>query len=369
MAGLAWAVETRGLIIIPPVMVLVSLGIWRGRSTDRRRMALVAIAAMAMGLGLREVLVQKQLQEWEHTEEYREELIDRQRRVVHRWIGSSPVLSQGICGQVPQDALLSMDFLTGPCPRQLIQDNFTRQLPPHLALGFGLTLLSALLTLLPGRRGRAASVDSAVLVFGAGAGLLFVAGLTPMPRRYIFQWTALLAMVGAAGPSRLAETLGGTQRRWLQPLVASALLGWMLLGGIKGQATPTIAPLGQHYQRYVDAQQSVLQHLQPGDGLMDCSANYVELSLLPRRTQPDHPTREPRSDYCQKWIEAPSSVSGQAWVLIKTPTVGQISGESGTEQPRPGSMKGVDLRENIAVAGTWEKVLQDDLWELWRHGD
>ena len=230
-------------------------------------------------------------------------------------------------------------------------------------LGVSLSLLTGLCALLPGVRGRRDSLESGSLLILIGGGLLFLASLTLMPRRYLLQVTPLLAILCAAGPARLGAVLARWLERWIPhvkwigPSLCTGIAIWTMSAGAGGYALVESARLGTHYERYALLSQRMGSELQPGDGLLDCGEHHVELSLLPLRTHTEAPSKQADAAACTRWIEAPWSETGRAWILLSDDP--KLHWRRDIEPDIP-------LRDQIQETDAWERFDSGETWEIWR---
>ena len=325
-SGLAWMLESRGILVLPVVTLLVGLGVFTHRKNRPWRLGLAFSIPLLVCSFLRIEMVDAQRQEGENTAAYEAQLVDRQRDVVQRWIQTEQHLRDGSCRDVDRADLLQPAFVGSDCSLELVSHNISERLPRHLPLGWGMSLFLGCCVLLPGRRGIKGSIESSMLWLIGGGGILLLACLTPMPRRYLLQATPLLAMCCAAGPDRLVQMLPlhwfDRRPSWLQPglqaLATTSILLWMLSGGRSGQAQPETHQLGEHYYRYNQLTTLAQSHLQSGDGLLDCGEHHVELALLPHRTHPNSPSKQADLGICLDWIENPWTETGTAWLFTSS---------------------------------------------------
>ncbi|MFT5683641.1 MAG: hypothetical protein ACI8RZ_004573, partial [Myxococcota bacterium] len=162
MTGLAWAADGRGLVALPPAILLTILAM---RFAKGRRRWLI-LGGLALGLlagpGVKHVV------DWDAgAVPTVSEKVAVQQSVVRRWIHQSnhdDLLAA--CGELPAEALLTRETLAGPCSAAMVRYNRDRRIPRHLPLG-GLAVLG-ILAVLPGGRGWRG--------VGEGAGVLVAAG-------------------------------------------------------------------------------------------------------------------------------------------------------------------------------------------------
>jgi len=345
--GLCLAAESRGILLVPPVAVLVLIGLVRSERWARLRLLLGFALALSGGIGLR--MHHSTLQHAQMIGEARglgrqQVLMDQQRRVIQRWVQLERGLRSACAAQETAD-YLTLDYLSTDCARGILTENLTVRIPRHLPLGAPLTAAGLLLLLLPvaGRRG--AWLEGAAVGLLAGGGVLVLAALTPMPGRYVIQQAPLLALIGAAGAGRLAGWLPG----WLPGAAMIGLTGWMVSGGWDGYSRADRPVLDAVYETYVEVYQAVSPRLAEDDRLIDCADLHLELALLPRRVRSGAMTRDVSLQACIDWIERPEQTEGMTYILL-----------------RPDQRRGsVDLSTVVADDHRWSLAVSGQGWALW----
>ncbi|MFT5682664.1 MAG: hypothetical protein ACI8RZ_003588 [Myxococcota bacterium] len=347
--GLCVAAESRGLLLVPAVVVLVGVGAVRASGGARVRLVVGFVLALSAGLWLHAAYQEAQHARMieapgEPTRQARQ--LDQQREVIHRWVQQDADL-WGPCAALTTSNLLTADYLSTDCARAVLTENLTVRIPRHLPLSGGLTAAGLLLLLLPARGRRGGSVEGVAVGLLAGGGVLALATLTPMPPRYVIQQAPLLALIGAAGAGRLADWLPSP----LPGLAMIGLTGWVVAGGWDGRSRSDRPALAAHYDTYAEVHRIVGPMLAEDDVLIDCTNLYLELALLPRRTRSGFLNRDASLQACTDWIAQPEQADGDAYILV-----------------RPGrSLHGqVDVSAAVEADGRWEPVRSERDWVLWR---
>jgi hypothetical protein len=354
--GLSVAGETRGILLAPLVVCLVMLGMRRGSGWRRWGLLLGFVVTLSLGLGVRAHQADLQYAARgakgpnpSHQDAGLDERkLAQQRQVVQRWVRLDQDLSP-ICGRLEADAFMKPAFLSTECAEAVFEKNFRKNIPAYLPLGVGLTLLSLVFLVLPGRRRR--GLDGALLVILGGGSIAAVAALTPMPARYVIPQATLLAIAGAAGIGRLASWLPGP----LPGLSVLAVAAWMVSGGRTGHAVPGRKALSPGYARYVRVHDAVAPLLADDDVLLDCADLHFELSILPRRTRSTPLTRPLKPKQCQHWIAQPEPTAGTAWILVGP-----------AKQKRHGAVPtDSDVSALVRADARWRESTSGDGWSLW----
>jgi hypothetical protein len=357
-AALCTVADSRGLLLMPVAAVLVLSG-----ATARKR-GWMLIPMFCLGLVARPAF--RHAIDW--SDERAAEKVDRivtQRRVVQRWVISSrDAALQTACSRLSTDDYLTRAHITGPCAPALLRHNIEVRLPPHLPLGGPLTLVGALLVLLPGGRGRRGFVEGAVTLLGLGGGFAALFMLTPMVDRYLVHVAAIVTLLPAAGMGRLARSL---PQRWLRPLVASvmavAVLAWTLRTDPPNRTATTALQNNVEKQAESVVNEELYSRLERIDTFLDCSDMDASIPLLPwlphapasfMRWPLDRLTYTPQ---CVEWINRPPTADGVVYVGVNTKKRFPLQ--------RGGSER-LLLSAVVAEQGSWEKVWSHRQFELWR---
>lgn len=364
-SGLAWGVDSRGLVFAAASGALVVLGMTRP-GLGWRRFALAPLFVLGLGLG-----------PWSeralgldpaHSLGLAQKA-QTQQGVVDRWVRIAPRAEvQAACAELPQEVLLTRSFLGTACSREVFWHNLRDNLAPRLPVGLTLSALWLPLALLPGRRGwRGCAESLGALGIPLGA-LALLSALTPLPERYIAQWATPFAVLGPLGLGRLVRTTG--PRAWAWALTG---IGCVALGGWLWVADPTqrhrmgADQLDPSYTRWNRAAAQVRAVVEEPDRLLDCSLYYVDLALLPRRTYgpPYVNTGAPSMNdtqvkRCLDWIAAPERGAGRSFLAVNTEERVEYAPVFGGPKHR------VDLAQAVAAHGSWTRVLSADALELWR---
>ncbi|MDP7110705.1 MAG: hypothetical protein QGH45_02010 [Myxococcota bacterium] len=306
--ALAWALDTRGVAVLPIVVVLLAIGMSRPQPTWRR----VALP-LALALGLLPAPISHQRVDSQIVP--MDQQLERQRDVARRWIDISRDSSMiGACRDFTPPAPIP---LLGQCSKAILAHNLGKEFRRAAPFPMALTLGCLLLALLPGRTGWRGSLAAAVALGGAAALLAYQGLRIPTPPRYVLHLAGPIAMLVPVGLVRLGRTVSP---RLLGPWVAAALAAagaiYLLLVGNPAQSYRSTAQLNASGQLLRDGIDDVRSRLGPADRLMDCTELRVHVALLPRVFLPPPPMlRHVDPERCQAWMEAPEPGEGDSWLL------------------------------------------------------
>ncbi len=308
-AGLAWATDGRGALVVPMAGLCVGLAAWRAKGAVRVLIPVVFVAGLglkpAADARLRVVPVIPF-----------EQRMEEQREVGLRWVGTSndPEMKAACRGE-PKFELPNPDALTRPCAQHVLRHNLSWILPNHWPAPGWLIVLGGVGLLVPGRR-KGSWLDAVAFVGGLGSCWLFVALWVPMPTRYVLQFLGPLAMVAPAGVFRHLERLPRLVKTLALPLAALALSAWV--GRWErpsvGEGLPELR--ASSWERE-DAALSVVDQLVADDDLwLDCSLLRIWVSQLPRLHHEAPPMFSPEGQRCLAWIQDPPEGPGETWVSV-----------------------------------------------------
>jgi hypothetical protein len=332
LAGVSYATDDRGVMMLPGCVGLIVLGAWRAEGL-KQRLGVIALAFMlALPIGQRLKTGFGQLPFKELSVEQKRVI---QQDVVARYIQNSrdPELI-ATCASVPTARLLTREFVHDPCATATLKHNLTDPMRRHLPLGLTLGLGLLPLALLPAGRRLGGVMEGLcgviVPALGFGALLLF----TPMPDRYLLQLSVLAAAGPAIGLARLMEGVGAALRRllgersptWIgEALGALALLG---LGVWAAQTDPadrhslSATQLDATYSSWNQAANAARAVVQPGDTLLDCAGHGVNLALLPQVTWTgplanlwQDTVQDDVVAICEPYLTSPTG-AGSRWVIV-----------------------------------------------------
>ncbi len=359
-AGLAWAADDRGLVVLPCALLLAGVGISRA---PRKAWLLVLVAGLALS-----GKPGRQLLGWDPARALAtEQKLEIQRDVVRRWIDDSrDETLRAACADVPDSELLTSTQLTSPCARAQLEHNLGQRLPAHLPFGMPLTLLGAALLLLPGRQGWRGSLEG-LSTHALTAGLLALGLLTVLVDRYLLQFTVLFALLPAAGLGRLAQTvLPRRVEPWLQPVLAMALLGWTWSTDPPNRDFATALQRNEVKGALAQTAQDLAARLDRRDALLDCTGAGLSLTLLPWLPHAgQHYLQMPvgRIDdaaMCRDWITAPPGAEGAVYVAI-------LGNKSLPLRPPGERPTQIVLHDVLDASEDWELSWSQDKVELWQH--
>ncbi len=337
-AGLAWGIDSRGVLALLPCGLMIAAGAWRAGG---RRGLLISLLAFGLAAGAgptAQHLLRSEVQAAEPTPS------DAAPPPFHKLYGQLEHSADDI-GALPDErgaqALraacehgrtaprsLSGILRLGPCTRALFRRNLAElqrleHLPPTLLL----VLLGALV-LLPGQRGSRGALSSALFfgVSAAYAGFMLAAVLMRANDGYFLMFLVPAAALAPVAAHRLGTTvLRG--RSW-------ANLGALLVLPLSLALWPGISPRAavQPHQasRSVDATQWLRQHLAPGDVVLDCAGVSIHARLLPADTRPPSQNRPLDCPAPRPLARAPA---GQ-WLLLRGPAPDELSQRGWTRRAR-----------------------------------
>ena len=355
LTGLAWVSDGRGLIALPPAMVLIAVA--SASASGWRRWLIGGGFALGMLAGPG---VEARVQWSEARVPSLSKKIGVQRGVVQRWILlSRDDALMAVCGELPESVLLTRDYFSTECPPEMVRYNLTNRLSRHFPLSAGVTLLGIFL-LLPGRQGRrGVAMGAGVLLAGAGMGSLCV--ITPLADRYALQFAVLLSVVGPAGLARLIQTIA-PQR--MAPVISAAAMvsvaAWVWQSDPTARQQPTAL---QHnpdkaFNQRVAA--LVRAEVGPQQPFLDCTNRYIALSMLPRIPQTGFEFLNlplitvDDAAACLSWIRQPPA--DDALIAIHTGQALRV-GRRGGDRVKLGA----SLEDNDA----WRLVLEEGPVQLW----
>ena len=312
-AGLALGIDFRGIALVVAVAVMAAFALARRR---QKASAALVIACLLVGPLLnRSVAVSHQKQT--------ATAVQTQRALeVQLAIDSGNMDLVRACRDEPVDgAYPTFGTLLRPCAWAFVRDNLSR-FKDQAPFGVTFTLLLLPLTLVPGRRGWSASVNS-LLVFGASFGAMFLMAIwARLNVHHFVQFAAPVAMVVPVAVARLVETVStSTIRTALSGALTLAGIGWITTAGPwAGKPVDDLATAEQN-QLLGWMINGVNMHFDAasGDQLLDCSGLGVEAALLPRRLNDGLPNfqNSATAQRCQEWIQAPKSTSGRQWLITR----------------------------------------------------
>ena len=311
--GAAVATDPRGWLLVPLVLGLGLLG------TARRCWR--SLAALGTGLLLTlavTLFVQRDLPNTPLLQ-----AIHAQHTLSSELVGMKTGAEHPLAACLQQDAQSGRMATTTSCARHLLAFNLGRMAPR----GFvppAWPLLFLPLGLLPARWGRRASLaaTAAVLlpILALVAGLAWV----EWAPRYSASYAIPLALLGPVVAARL---LLQREARRLRALFWPAVIAWALL------AIPGAHPRDEG-DRDLPGERQLLDfaawlegQARPGDLVLNCSQQPVQMLLLPRPTLAEYRDAG-RHEQCRGWANAPPTAAGRRLFLtVHDPYSGACMGE------------------------------------------
>ncbi len=344
LMGAAHAADSRAILLAPTVLVLVAVGVWRGRGPTRWLLLPLVIGGALVGPTIDRALAphRRPSPNWQGK-------LRLQRPVVERWVRvtrDEALLRD--CRDVPRAGFLTPWFLTTPCAHAVFSENVRRRLVGHVPLGVGALLLSLVLAR-PGRR----RFEGVVVLVTWGGVVVMQCALTPMPDRYLLQHAAALSALPAAGLLRLSLS----PRRWGGMGVAAAAALWVWRGDPAGRGAFDSDRSG--YAQYQRDAAAVLSAVGGSGFLLDCGDRFIELSALPRRLHRGPPTlrADDAAERCLNWIDRAEKAT---WVVIDPRRSLKVN------QPRSSRRREVALEDLLSRSAAWSLELDTLDYQLWR---
>lgn len=355
MTGLAWAADGRGLIALPPALLLCAVATWHAEGWRRGLIPLGLLVGLMAGPGVKAAV------DWDAGQvPALSEKLHTQREVVHRWIHlSADDDLMASCGALETEALLTGGYLQTDCPPAMVDYNLRRRLPRHLPLS-GAVALAGLLAVLPGGRGRRGVVEGGALLLAA-ASMLALLAFTPMADRYLIQFAVLVTILGPIGLGRLIHT--AAPERWRAALCAAAMLalgGWVWQADPAGRSLPTALQSNVEKAALDRFRVQVAARVGPQTPFLDCSNQHLALALLPRIPQAgfqflNFPILQiDDAAPCLSWIREPPAADA----LIGIDRQRQLRLGMGGNQR-------VQLSEAIADSGQWTLLMAEGRVQVW----
>ena len=367
LAGVSYATDDRGVMMLPGCLGLLALGVWRAEGV-KQKVGVAALAlALALPIGQRLTTGFGQLPFKALSVEQKRVI---QQDVVARYIQNSrdPALIS-TCASVPNSRLLTQEFVRDPCAAATLKHNLTDPMRRHLPLGLLLGLGLLPLALLPSGRRLGGVIEGLfgviVPALGFGALLLF----TPMPDRYLLQLGVLAAAGPTIGLARLMDGLGAALRglvgERLPPWTGEALgaVALLTLGLWAAQAdpadrhSPSATQLDATYTSWNQAASAARAVVQPGDTLLDCAGHSVNLALLPQVTWTgplanlwQDTVQDDVAAICAAYLTAPTG-DGVRWALVASRR---------PDSPDPKAQQNFTRLWSLVNEPTWEIVWRND---------
>lgn len=328
-AGLGWAADSRGIVLVPLAAALVVLGPRGGlmRSWKQRALLLlVVLVTMAPGKLLeRAVAVKAATGLFDNAAA----AVDPGKVVPPMHVDGPPPGGEHPPPPPPpeheaQGSALERVLAVGSLPdaRVRVAHHMSRMrsLPPAWLIWL------PLLALLPGRRGWRASVAAlGVLVFTL-LQVAIPAWLTDFGARYAYLFLGPMVMLAAVAPARLASTLLGRRRPWVQPVAAGVTLALVMTAW---GPRPEPGFLSFNEDRAIREIDGWLEsRLKPDDQLMDCGVLGAEPHWYPRLLHPGD-LNPYGADWrmCEAYVTAADAPGERRW-LVSVDQLTQATPES-----------------------------------------
>jgi hypothetical protein len=346
------ATEDRGVLVMPWLLAMSALAWRKSPAIPRFAWVVAAVAIGAIpptidyGLGHRAPFAL--------TAEGKRKA---QQEVVVRWlrIEPAPTLVE-TCKTIRQEETLVPAFFTTPCARAVLQYN-SQTIAPKATFFSASALAAALLvwTAGPGRRRR--KLVWAGVGTGGVAWLVFGAA-TPMPHRYILQFTVPLAVLVPVALGRIGQLAGRGWRGWgLATTLCAVALGFGWRADPHDRNGPWQRTRGD-WSEAAWAQQAALveQHVPADEAVLDCADHGINSALLPAHVTGPAPFLSPNAGFCIDWVTDPTRFgAARRWVVVSTT---EALFDKGKRQR-------VRLDTEVARTDGWSKVDGSGDIQLW----
>ena len=354
VGGYAWAIDPRAL---PFVLLIACSTAWKGVHTKSFGRMVLAFALLWGGYSLHDgfgMASNHHLNTGDYVQAQKEVVISRMNS------HNNPVLTQK-CQDVDPQIVFTTKLLDTPCGQEMLQENLDVGVARQLTLPLYAVALFSGLFLIPGRLwvGR-------VLIVGCIWGTALISFATmAIEERYMLLNTGPMMTVAALGVMWLVSSV--VPFRKMSALIAVGLVLWgasldsmrQELGGAPGTRNSPNNRIWNESARFV-------QRMIPQDArFLDCSAQSVNLSLLPQKTIDGtppalfkHMMTSGVAEYCIRWLSKPPS-SREAYFGIGPM---HWQDRSGTSKPHyEAVLTALESKRN------WKKVGNTPYYSLYRY--
>lgn len=312
-AGLTWAVDNRGVVVLVIAALLTILALSRSlRWRERGLLAGLFCVGFALGPFAQRLLqvVARPSSHWLLQFQRGQSMGDIQNLRVEGLVE--------LCTPAFVEQAGLLDGWRYPCGQALLAHNL-RDFGVELPAGLLLSAIALPLVLLPGRQGWRGSAASALVLLPVLAAMAFAATLIDLPGRYYLPFAVPLALLVPVGLARLGHTAVCGRRFPAAALLCAALGLWLLLAG-PPERRP-VAPLHRYQQvQLIQARllPAIQRQLGPQDLMLDCSHNLMlEVAALPfiHHPQPSALREAPDLKRCMAWVADPPGGEGARWLV------------------------------------------------------
>ena len=311
-AGVAWALDFRGLVALPAAAGLVLLGGLR-MGVKRCVMRLALFAAVFGGPYAQDVWLQQtfnvpQLEVNGQLAVQRKGTLEQ----IGQGLVGGDVVRQACSGQRVENFRLSA--ATTDCADALRRSSIERLAALGLIPAGGLLAAGALWLLPSAPRQRWTMAVAGAGIVGAPMLSLYMGmGWVTYFDRYVLPFAVVIATLLPVAAARIADL---SPIAWLRAPVGGALalgatiVAWPGLGARALDAPETVRSSEYHAGAFADW---AAASIGPGDGVIDCAGLAVDSLLLPRRI--DYVRYPPGDPDCVALIKAPTSRAGQTFLI------------------------------------------------------
>ena len=354
IGGYAWAIDPRAL----PFVLLVACSVaWNGMQSKSFGRMLLSFVLLWGGYTLHDgfgMASNHHLNTGDYVQAQKEVVVARMNS------HNNPVLTKK-CQEVDPEIVFTPALLETACGKEMLQENLDVGIPRQLTLPLSVVAVFSALFLIPGRLwvGR-------ILIVGCVWGTALISFVTmAIEERYMLLNTAPMMTVAILGVMWMFSSIAPLRK--VSSFVAFGLIlwGWGLddvrqeLGGTPGTRTSPNNKIWNESARFV-------QRKLPQSALfLDCSAQSVNLSLLPQKTIDGtppalfkHMMTSGVAEYCIRWLSKPPLGSNSYFGI--GPMHWQDS--SGTSKPHyEAVIKALEARRS------WKKIGNTPYYSLYRY--
>lgn len=354
VGGYAWAIDPRAL---PFVLLIVCSVMWNGIRKKSFGHIILSLALIWGGYSLHDgfgMASNHHLNTGDYVKAQKEVVIARMNS------HNNPVLTQK-CQNVDPEIVFTLQLLDTPCGQEMLQENLDVGIPRQITLPLSVVALFSAFFLVPGRLwvGR-------VLIVGCIWGTALISFATmAIEERYMLLNTGPMMTAAVLGIMWLFSSFAPLQR--FSSFVAVGLVLWGVAlddvrqerGGAPGTRNSPNNKIWNESARFVQ------RKLPENARFVDCSAQSVNLSLLPRKTIDGtppalfkHMMTSGVAEYCIRWLSSPPS--GRDVFFGIGPMHWQDT--SGTSKPHyEAVLNTLELKRN------WKKVGNTPYYSLYRY--
>ena len=354
IGGFAWAIDPRAL----PFVLLIACSIfWNGIQQRAFVPLLFSFFLLGTGYSLHDgfgMASNHHLDTGAYLRAQKEVVVARMN--AH----NNPILTQK-CQQVDTEIVFTVELLNTPCGQEMLQENLDVGIPRQITLPLPIVAIFSGLFLLPGKlwMGR-------LLMLGCVWGTALISFATmAIEERYMLLNTGPMMTIAVLGVLWVISSVSPFRK--LTSLCSVGLVLWGLsldaqrqeLGAMPGTRTSPNNRIWNESARFVK------RKLPEDARFIDCSAQSVNLSLLPQHTIDGtppalfkHMMTSGVAEYCIRWLKTPPAHSEVYF------GIGPMHWQDTTGVSKPHYEAILQVLES---ARTWKKVGNTPYYSLYRY--